>query len=96
MAQARRCDQGGEAVSSRIRLLLAVTVLASFLAGAIVQAYLNPVHKCWVCDDERACIIRWEDGTYSAKGRTINIGTLEPGESVTVTLDGQVTKTKKP
>ena len=39
-----------------------------------------------ICDDPRACRIEWDDGSVQYKSRVIELGTLGPGESITVNL----------
>jgi hypothetical protein len=61
-----------------------VIVLTIFVVGCFAGWHLKPDPFWDIGEDERACVIYWDDGTVSYKSRTINLGTLKPGESVKI------------
>ena len=60
-----------------------------FISGFVVGACWEKSKPKWdIYDDERGCIIRWDDGTYSYKSPTIYLGDLEPGEIAELKANG--------
>lgn len=43
-----------------------------------------------ISKDNRACLIQWDDGTFSYKSRTHFVGDLGPGESVEITVPDNI------
>lgn len=66
-----------------VSLLLAI--VGGYWWGWTAHAKSGLVWNLW--DDPRGCIISWDDGTYSYKGRQINLGTIQPGESREIEVD---------
>lgn len=64
-------------------------IIIVFLVGMGVGYFVPHDDSCvWnLWDDPRGCVIAWDDGTYSCKSRTIEIGTLQPGESREVMIN---------
>jgi len=58
--------------------------IAVFLLGCVVGYMLHPEPLWDIGEDERACIVYWDDGIISYKSRIIHIGTLAPRELVEV------------
>jgi hypothetical protein len=63
---------------------LIVLIITCLVIGFFVGR--NTIEKAgWdISKDPRGCIIIWDDSTYSVKSRTINIGTLKPGDSIII------------
>ena len=62
-------------------------IFIGFLVTAVILLFPR-VQSCslGICDDPRACRIEWDDGSVQYKSRVIELGTLGPGESITVNL----------
>ena len=55
-----------------------------FITGCFAGYWLHPNPTWDIGEDDRACVISWDDGTYNYKSKRVKIGTLKPGESKTI------------
>ena len=60
--------------------------LIGFAVGCYVYSVVYRPCSFGICNDPRACRIEWDDGSVQWKSRVIELGTLGPGESITVNL----------
>jgi hypothetical protein len=61
-----------------------------FISGSLFGYWIHP-NPIWdISKDKRACVIKWDDGTYSFKSKIMQLGTLQPGESKTIEVSGQI------
>lgn len=66
----------------RIYFLL---ILISVFTLGYYYGYDSRDGQGWdISKDPRGCLIEWDDGTYSFKSRKYHVGTLNPGESITI------------
>ena len=67
-----------------MRVYFLLIVICVFAVG-YYAGYGHRDGQGWdISKDPRACIIEWDDGTYSIKSRIYHVGTIDPGEIITV------------